>query len=163
MDTFEFTVDGARRAAEYDTLAAWVRQFLSSPGSDNAVLGEELTRGERWWLGPLLLPIHSLNRLAGPPGDPVLVPLDDEDWREDVEEMAEKVDDEGWEPPPVVVVYRHDQLVLEDGNHRVEALRRAGAEEVWGVVGFDTVADRDRFTTEVFDSPSASGTTSAAD
>ena len=40
MDTFEFTVDGARRAAEYDTLEVWVRQFLSSPGSDNAVLGE---------------------------------------------------------------------------------------------------------------------------
>ena len=87
----------------------------------------------------------------------MLVPLDEEDWREDVEEMAEKVDDEGWEPPPVVVVYRNDQLVLEDGNHRVEALRRAGAEEAWGVVGFDTVADRDRFTTEVFDSPSESG------
>lgn len=157
MDTFEFTVDGARRAAENDTLDAWVRQFLSSPGSDNAELGEELTRGERWWLGPLLLPIDSLNRLAGPPGDPVLVPLDDEEWRDDVEDMAEKVDDEGWEPPPVVVVYRNDQLVLEDGNHRVEALRRAGAEEVWGVVGFDTIADRDRFTTEVFDSPPKSG------
>jgi hypothetical protein len=157
MDTFEFTVDGARRAAEYDTLDAWVHRFLSSPGSDNAVLGEELTRGERWWLGPLLLPIDSLNRLAGPPGDPVLVPLDDDEWREDVEGMAEKVDDEGWEPPPVVVVYRNDQLVLEDGNHRVEALRRAGTDEVWGVVGFDTVADRDHFKTEVFGSPSESG------
>ena len=157
METFEFTVDGARRAAECDGLDAWVRRFLSSPGSDNAVLGEELTRGERWWLGPLLLPIGSLNRLAGPPGDPVLVPLDEEDWRDDVEGMAEKVEDEGWQPPPVVVVYRNDQLVLEDGNHRVEALRRSGAAEAWAVVGFDTVADRDRFTTEIFDSPSESG------
>lgn len=157
MDTFEFTVDGARRAAEHDTLDAWVRQFLSSPGSDNAVLGEELTRGERWWLGPLLLPIDSLNRLAGPPGDPVLVALDEEEWRDDVADMAEKVDDDGWEPPPVVVIYRNDQLVLEDGNHRVEALRRAGAEEAWGVVGFDSVADRDRFEKAVFDSPSESG------
>jgi hypothetical protein len=152
MDNFEFTVDGARRAAEYNTLDTWVRRFLSSPGSDNAELGDELTRGERWWLGPLLLPIDSLHRLAGPPGDPVLVALDDEEWRDDVEVLAEKVDDEGWEPPPVVVVYRNDQLVLEDGNHRVEALRRAGDEAVWGVVGFDTVADRDHFTTEVFDS-----------
>lgn len=157
MDSFEFTVDGARRAAEYDTLDTWVKRFLSSPGSDNVELGEALTRGERWWLGPLLLPIGSLHRLAGPSGDPVLVPLDDEEWRDDVADMAEQVDDEGWEPPPVVVIYRNDQLVLEDGNHRVEALRRAGAEEVWSVVGFDSVAERDRFTTAVFDSAPESG------
>ncbi len=150
-------MDGARRAAEYDTLDTWVRWFLSSPGSDNADLGDELTRGERWWLGPLLLPIGSLHRLAGPPGDPVLVPMQDEEWSDGVDDMAEKVDDEGWEPAPVVVVYRNDQLVLEDGNHRVEALRRAGVEKAWAVVGFDTVDDRDHFTTEVFGSPSEAG------
>jgi hypothetical protein len=144
---FEYTVDGARRAAEYGVLAEWVRRFLSSPGSDNAVLGEQLTNGERWWIGPLALPIGSLHRLVGPPEDPVLVAVDDEHWRDDVEDMAEKVSDDEWEPPPVVVTYRNDQLVLEDGNHRVEALRRAGTDDAWGVIGFDSLDDRDRFVT----------------
>jgi hypothetical protein len=150
---FEFTVDGARRAAQYGVLAHWVRQFLSSPGSDNAVLGEQLTNGERWWIGPLALPIDSLHRLVGPPEDPVLVEVDEEHWRDDVEEMAEKVSDDAWQPPPVVVTYRDDQMVLEDGNHRVEALRRAGAVDAWGVVGFDSIDDRDQFVTRALGSP----------
>jgi hypothetical protein len=152
----EFTVESARRAAEEDALADWVRRFLSSPDSDNAELGDQLTDQERWWIGPLPLPIVSLHRLAGPPDDPVLVEVDDDNWRDDVEDMADKVADDGWQPPPVVVTYRDDQLVLEDGNHRVEALRRAGVDESWAVIGFDDPDDRDRFVTLALQSPSES-------
>jgi hypothetical protein len=35
--------------------------------------------------------------------------------------------------------------VLEDGNHRVESLRRAGQREAWAVIGFENEADRDAF------------------
>lgn len=147
-DNAEFSVDGARRAAERDDLATWVHRFLASPGSDNEELGEQLTATPRWWTGPLRLPIGELHRLVGPPGDPVLCPVDDDDeWRADVDDMAEQIEDEDWRPAPVVVTYRNDQLVLEDGNHRVEALRRAGENEVWAVVGFENTEDRDRFST----------------
>jgi hypothetical protein len=36
-------------------------------------------------------------------------------------------------------------LVLEDGNHRVEALRRAGSNQAWAVIGFVDPEERDRF------------------
>jgi hypothetical protein len=140
----EYTVDAARQAAERGELEGWVARFLASPGSDNAVLGELLSERNRWWTGPVELPIAELNRLAGPPGDPVLCEVDDDYWRDDVQELGEKVED-GWEPPPVIVTYRDDQLVLEDGNHRVEGMRRAGETTAWAVVGFQTEADRDRF------------------
>ena len=35
--------------------------------------------------------------------------------------------------------------MLEDGNHRVEGVRRTGADEVWAVIGFDSEADRAAF------------------
>lgn len=70
----EFSVEGARRAAERDALDDWVRRFLASPGSDNGELGEQLSDGVRWWTGPLEVPIGSLHRLAGPPDEPVLCP-----------------------------------------------------------------------------------------
>ena len=38
--------------------------------------------------------------------------------------------------------------MLEDGNHPVEGLRRAGNTEVWAVVGFERAEDRDRFLAE---------------
>ena len=140
-----YTVETARAAAERDELAEWVAGFLASPGSDNAPLGEELTSRPRWWLGPVKVPIDQLNRLAGPPGDPVLRPTTEDEWREDVDDLEDKVDD-GWEPPPVVVTFRDDQLVLEDGNHRVEGIRRTGETEAWAVIGFEDPELRERFT-----------------
>ena len=128
-----------------DELAAWVADFLASPGSDNAKLGEKLTNELRWWLGPVEVPLKRLQRLAGPPGEAVLCPVDDDYWRDDVDDLEQKVSD-GWEPPPVIVSYRDGQLVLEDGNHRVEGVRRSGASHTWAVIGFDDPEQRGRFT-----------------
>ncbi len=138
------SLDGARVAAARNELGAWVAEFLASPGSDNAALGEQLTNGLRWWLGPVQIPLKRLHRLAGPSGDAVLCPVNEDDWRDDVDDLAQKVDD-GWDPPPVIVSYRDGQLVLEDGNHRVEGVRRSGAYQTWAVIGFDDPEERDRF------------------
>jgi hypothetical protein len=140
-DRDRYSVDAARRAADAGELDRWVAEFLASPGSDNAELGRQLA--DAWlWHGPVEVSIHELHRLAGPPGDPVLCPVDDDWWRDDVEEMAEQVGD-GWEPPPVVVTVRGGQMVLEDGNHRVEGLRQAGDDTTWAIVGVapDPAAD----------------------
>ncbi len=146
MTDHEFTVESARHASERGELAEWVREFLASPGSDNADLGELLADERSHWTGPTKLRIDQLHRLVGPPGDPVLCPVDDDYWRDDVEDMEDQVE-EGWEPPPMIVTYRDDQLVLEDGNHRVEGMRRAGETEVWAVVCFQDDAARQRFET----------------
>jgi len=143
-DSEQFTVDSARQAAERDELNDWVGRFLASPGSDNPELAYGLTHPPRTWIGPVRLPLDQLNRLAGPPDHPVLVPVDEDEWRDDVDDLEDKVDD-GWEPPPTVVTFRDDELHLEDGNHRVEGLRRAGEQEVWAVVSFETPEERDWF------------------
>lgn len=140
----EFSVDTARAAAERDELDAWVARFLKSPGSDNAPLADDLSTRLCCWTGPVRLPLDSLHRLAGPPGQPVLCPVDEDDWPDRVDDMEERID-EGWEPPPVIVAYRHGQLVLEDGNHRVESIRRAGRRHAWAVIGFEDPGDRERF------------------
>jgi len=144
-DDHPFSVEAARAAAANDELGPWVAEFLASPGSDNAPLADKLDERFRFWTGPVRLPISRLNRLAGPPGEPVLCPVDDDYWRDDVEEMAEQIDEEGWTPPPVIVTVQDAQLVLEDGNHRVEGLRRAGEDEAWAIVGFETAEERERF------------------
>jgi hypothetical protein len=143
-DDPRYSIDAARAAAERDELGEWVAEFLASPGSDNAPLGEMLTEGRRWWLGPVQVPLKKLHRLAGPPGEPVLCPIDEDDWRDDVEDLEEKVR-EGWEPPPVIASYRHGQLVLEDGNHRLEGMRRGGEDQAWTIIGFDHPDEREHF------------------
>jgi hypothetical protein len=140
----KYTVESACAAAERDELGAWVADFLASPGSDNQALAEKLSARDRCWLGPVEVPIDRLNRLAGPPDAPVLCPVDDDYWDDRVDEMENKVED-GWEPPPVIVTARDDQLVLEDGNHRVESLRRAGERTAWAIIGFADADERDGF------------------
>jgi hypothetical protein len=143
--TQQFSVEAARSAAERESLDRWVAEFLASPGSDNAPLADELSKRFPFWLGPVQLPIDRLNRLAGPSDQPVLVPVDDEDWwRDDVEDMKERIE-RGWEPPPVVVTWKDGQLVVEDGNHRLEGLRRAGAGDAWAVVGFERQEELEAF------------------
>jgi hypothetical protein len=146
-DDRQYSVESARAAAERDELVEWVARFLASPGSDNAELAEGLSAELGCWIGPVQLPLDRLNRLAGPAGDPVLCPVPEKYWDERVDAI-DQLAEEGWMPPPVIVAYRGGQFVLEDGNHRVESLRRAGRRDTWGVVGFERREDRDRFALE---------------
>ena len=143
-DEHPYSVTTAREAAERDELAEWVAEFLASPGSDNAPLAEILAERPDNWTGPVQLPLDQLNRLAGPPGAPVLETVAEEDWRDDVEDLKERVE-EGWEPPPLIVTCRDGQFLVEDGNHRIEGMRRAGVDEAWSIINFEDVAERDRF------------------
>jgi hypothetical protein len=140
----EFTTESARAAAAADRLGEWVSDFLCSPGSDNAALAGLLSDPPRWWIGPVQVALDDLHRLAGPAGAPVLEEVDDDEWRDDVDDLSERIE-AGHEPPPVIASFRDDQLVLEDGNHRVEALRRSGAEQAWTIIGFDSAIARDRY------------------
>jgi hypothetical protein len=149
-DESDFSVESARKSADRDQLGDWVARFLASPGSDNAVLANQLSEELRWWAGPVQLHIDELHRLAGPPGDPVLCPVDEEYWDDRVDSM-DKLAEEGWDPPPVIVSHREGRFQLEDGNHRVESVRQAGRREAWAVVGFADRRERDRFVAERHD------------
>jgi hypothetical protein len=142
-----FSIESARREERCGELDVWVAAFLRSPGSDNAVLADELSNRKVSWWGPVRLRFDELYRLAGPPDQPTLAPLRDDDL-ETVEEMGDSIQD-GWEPPPLIVSYRDGQLAVEDGNHRIEGLRRAGLSQYWAVVGFDDDDQRRAFFAEV--------------
>jgi hypothetical protein len=138
-----FDLESARQAGQEGRLHEWVAELLSSPGSDNEVLAAALAQRRRWWHGPFLLELDELTPLAGP-DDEVIVPIDEDEWEDDVGDMVEALE-EGWEPPPMLVSYRDGQLFLEDGNHRHETLRRAGERHGWAVVCFESPDDLDRF------------------
>ena len=142
-DMQRFSLAGARAAARDDELAQWVADFLASPGSDNPLLALALAEREHWWLGPLRVPVDQLVRLAGPE-DEALCPIEPEEWEGEVDAMEECLE-EGWQPPPLLAQYHDGRLVLRDGNHRYEALVRAGASHAWTLVYFDDPHPRDRF------------------
>jgi len=139
-----FSLASAFAAARSDQVAGWVGEFLASRGSDNAILAAALAQRPHFWTGPLQVPVEELVRLAGPDdeGD-VLCPVEPEEWEDDVEAMEDSIE-EGWEPPPLLAEYEDDQLLLQDGNHRYEALLRAGESHAWVIVYCDDPATLER-------------------
>jgi hypothetical protein len=143
MSDLRFSLHAAFDAAERDELARWVGDFLASRGSDNATLAAGLAQRPHWWLGPIRVPVEDLVRLAGPE-DEALCTVRPDAWEHDVEQMETSVE-QGWEPPPLLAEYRGGQLLLQDGNHRYEALARAGERHAWVLVWFDDPNERDTF------------------
>jgi hypothetical protein len=122
-------------ASRHGDLATWVGEFLASRGSDNAVLAAGLAQRPHCWCGPIRVPINRLVRLAGPEPDAV-VHIEPNEWEHDVEAMEESLD-EGWRAPPLLVELRDGKLLLQDGNHRYEALVREGVGHAWVIVWCD--------------------------
>ena len=139
-----FSLASAREAAADGRLAHWVGDFLASPGSNNVVLAAALAQRRHRWFGPVRVSVEELVRLAGPEDD-ALVQVDEDVWEDDVAGMEDGLED-GWEPPPVLAEWRHAELLLQDGNHRFDALVREGARDVWVIVysddPFATLDDR---------------------
>ena len=144
-----FDLAGAQRAAAAGESARWVGDFLASAGSDNATLAAALAQRRHWWLGPIELPLDDLVRLAGPEDD-ALVPIEEHEWEQDVRSMEASVES-GWQPPPLLAEYQDGRVLLQDGNHRYEALAREGAATAWVLVYFEDPASRDGFVASLTD------------
>jgi hypothetical protein len=131
----QYTLRSALDAARRDQVAQWVGDFLASRGSDNATLAAALAQGEHAWFGPWLIRLEDLVPLAGPDDD-APCPVEPDEWEADVDALEESVEG-GWTPPPLLAEYRDGRFLLQDGNHRYEALLRAGESEAWVIVWCD--------------------------
>lgn len=140
----EFSLASARRAAGEGRLTEWVLDFLTSPGSDNAPLAAALAFSGAVFHGPIRFELDRLTPMAGPDEDQVVVPVAEEDWESDVEEMEHSIE-HGWHPPPLLVSHRDGKYFLEDGNHRYETLRRSGRTHAWAILVFADEAERELF------------------
>jgi len=135
MSSTRFDLAAAVAAADDGRLPEWVGDFLASRGSDNATLAAGLAQESHRWFGPLRVRLGALVRLAGPERD-VECPIEPGEWEDDVGSMEDEVA-EGWEPPPLLAELRDGELLVQDGNHRYEALVRAGESSAWVVVWSD--------------------------
>lgn len=149
-DDHRFDLASAVHAGADGRLHEWVGEFLSAPGSDNEVLAAALAQRELWYLGPIRFRLADLTPMAGPDEDEVVVPIDPDEWEDDIGDMADALD-RGWEPPPLLVSSRDDEFFLEDGNHRHETMQRAGETHGWAIVWFESADRRARFAAQIDD------------
>ena|SRR5689334_1748762 len=130
---YDFSVRGARDAAAAGLIEAWVDAFLTNEGpGSNLPMALGLKRQQRWWIGPVRVPLASLTRICGP--EPQMEYQTTRDaWEAHVSEIAAAASDPE-ALPPLILEYRGQYLALCDGNHRHEALRRRGETHAWSLV-----------------------------
>lgn len=116
----------------------WVHSFLLGPGNNKA-LSDGLKLQRRHWSGPVRLPLLLLSRCCGPEeGMEFAIPQ--ESWEERIGRM-ERLLASGWEPAPLIVHYEGGLLVIRDGNHRHEAMRRQGAQSCYAIIWCDSAEE----------------------
>lgn len=135
MSTFEisqmkFDLDEAMRFSELGMIEEWIHIFLKTKG-DNIGLSDGLKKQRRFWIGPVLRPIDELVRCCGPE-EHMEYFNHAQHWEPHVNSFVELVQ-KGWNYPPLIVEHHHGKLTIRDGNHRHEALKRAGMKECWSV------------------------------
>jgi len=135
---FERTINGAREAADAGQIDEWVHAFLSAGLGANPPMAVGLRKQQRWWIGPVAVPIASLTRICGPEAG-MEYRTTREAWEARVAAiMAVELE----QLPPVILEYRGPALLgLCDGSHRHEAIRRRGRENIWALVWCNTESD----------------------
>ncbi|MGE5675417.1 MAG: hypothetical protein ACM3XM_16325 [Mycobacterium leprae] len=132
------TPEDVIRHAREGRLEEWVHTFLTHAGN-NRPMSDGLRLQERFWIGPLQLPLERMERCCGPePG--MEYRMNPDSWEERVGAMVRSMA-EGWTPPPLIAQFGADRrLSVRDGNHRHEAVRRAGLSSYWCVIWCDSAA-----------------------
>lgn len=115
----------------------WVHDFLLGRGN-NVAFSKGLKLESRVFERPKMMALSQFTRCCGPE-DSMKYFEPREAFESRVHAMVEAVQD-GWEMPPLIIKYSGDTYELNDGNHRLEALKRLGFERYW-IILWDTEYD----------------------
>ena len=140
------TLSSACEFASQNRLEEWVHAYLLSDGK-NKGLSDGLKLFERYYIGPVKMPLSLFERCTGPE--------ENMKWRVHKEVFERRVADlgrainEGSDMPPLIVHYLVDEdrevFELNDGNHRYEAYMRLGIKECHVIVWITEESEYTKF------------------
>jgi hypothetical protein len=142
MQDMKFNVEEAIEFSKEGKIEEWVHLFLNSVGK-NVPFSEGLKLMKRYWIGPVLITLDKLQRCCGPEED-MEYKVDSCGWEHHISRFQQLIQD-GWDMPPLIVQHDNNQLIVNDGNHRLEAMKREGYEMcfviIWNTNYQDKVED----------------------
>ena len=124
---YQCTLSSAKAYAAAGRLEEWVHAFLLSDG-DNKEFSDGLKRFDRYFLGPVRMPLNLFTRCYGPEPD-MKFRTDSVEWFEQCVGRLMEVIRQDEDMPPLIVHYVDGGFELNDGNNRHEAYKRLGIPE----------------------------------
>lgn len=128
---YKSTTSSAIGYAKNGKLEEWVHTYLLSDGH-NKEFSDGLKLLDRYFLGPVKMPLSLFKRCCGPEETMQYV-VSEESFERKVKEL-EKVLTREKDMPPLIVHYVDGDFELNDGNHRLEAYSRLGIKEYYVIV-----------------------------
>ena len=128
---YKNTLASAASYARNGKLEEWVHKYLLSDGH-NKEFSDGLKIFDRYFLGPIKMPLSLFKRCCGPDeGMKYRISLDG--FEKKVNELQQVIAGEN-DLPPLIVHYVDGEFELNDGNHRLEAYSRLEIEEYYVIV-----------------------------
>ena len=124
-------VSSAKAYAAAGKLDAWIHLYLNEEGR-NMSFSDGLKLCDRYYIGPIRMPIRLFTRCAGP--EPEMKYQIDPAWFGEHVRRLEKAIREDPDMPPLIVHYVDGDFELNDGNHRHQAYQNLGIEEACVIV-----------------------------
>ncbi len=123
---YRCSTSSAKEFADDDRLEEWVHTYLLSDG-DNKAFSDGLKLFDRFYIGPLNMPLSLFRRCSGPEEN--MKYHENKEWFE--KRVAALKDTFGTtkDMPPLIVHYVDHDFELCDGNHRFEALKQLNIKE----------------------------------
>jgi len=128
---YESTLSSAIGYARNGKLEEWIHTYLQSDGH-NKEFSDGLKLLDRYFLGPVKMPLSLFTRCCGPEADMKWIQPPDV-FEKKVSNLQEIITDHS-DMPPLIVHYAEGEFELNDGNHRLEAYSRLGVEEYYVIV-----------------------------
>jgi len=128
---YKSTLSSAIGYARNGKLEEWIHAYLQSDGH-NKEFSDGLKLLDRYFLGPVKMPLSLFKRCCGPENYMKWV-IPAESFEKKVKEL-QKVISEIEDMPPFIVHYVEGEFELNDGNHRLEAYSRLGVDEYYVIV-----------------------------
>ena len=123
---YKCSLSSTKEFAEAGKLEDWVHLFLLSDGHNKA-FSDGLKLFDRYYLGPLTMPLSLFSRCCGPEED--MKYQVNAEWFEKRVQSLKKTLQSNDDMPPLIVHFVEHGFELCDGNHRFEALTQLGVKE----------------------------------
>ncbi len=139
---YQNTLSSAQAFAKAGKLEEWVHAYLLSDGN-NPAFSEGLKRFDRFYIGPLRMPLSLFSRCCGPEEN-MTWKVDPQGFEQKVQRLMHVITTEK-DLPPLIVNYSHASFELNDGNHRYEAYVRLGVQVIDVIVWITNDHEYNRF------------------
>lgn len=139
---YHCSLSSAVQFAENNKLEEWIHTYLLSDGH-NKDFSDGLKLFDRYFLGPVKMPLNLFSRCCGPEQD-MKYQIPEEWFEKHVLELENVIQTEK-DMPPLIVHYVDSGFELNDGNHRLEAYKRLGINEYFVIIWITEKEEYDEF------------------